>query len=208
MVEESGEYKSKIRSLLAAGRLAKVKRYQNLLLKIKSGESLTAAEIKDLERLEREIESDIDKPDKIKTIRAAAEYCGVSKSVIGRQVKAGKLRRKSDRTFYKSELDQLKKSAQVKKPESSLQIQKEEAELRWRQARALREELLVKQLKKDLIAKEKMIERMVRLSQVFISALSVYEDRLPPLLEGKNKVTMRKIIHEENKILRKNLIAR
>ena len=82
-----------------------------------------------------------------------------------------------------------------------------EVKRRYWQSKAAIEQIKAKQIRGTLITKSKMINDMAEMARALINALTIYEDRLPPQLEGKTKIEMREIIHEENKILRKNLSA-
>lgn len=74
---------------------------------------------------------------------------------------------------------------------------KDAADLRWRLARAQREEVLTKQLLGELISREEVAKGWADRVGVVVSGLNALIDRLPPILEGKNKAEMRELIKAE-----------
>lgn len=76
--------------------------------------------------------------------------------------------------------------------------------VRYERARADKMEIQVSQLRGDLLPRSDVAEGWAwRLHEVF-NGLNAYRDRLPPILEGKNKIEMRKIIDNENWNLKDN----
>lgn len=150
-----------VEKMLAAGQLAKLKLYQNLLRKIKDGESLKASELKTLHALEKEMECQNgieDGPDVIQSYEEAAAYCGLSKRTISYHLKRGNLTQNPDGSFAREELNRfLQKYGRKNKSTGDAAAHRmkiEKADLRYRIARARREELLVAQLEGKLISIE------------------------------------------------------
>lgn len=191
----------KIDDLLTAGQLAKVKLYQAYLIRIKDGEKLSASDMKSFQLLEKEIEGQIDEgknaTEKIETSGKAAEYLGVSKRMISYHLTKGNLKQNVDGTFDVEELERFR-ARYTKKKKVSIDDKKAKADLRWRLARAEREEIITAQLKGELIPLKDAIEKETDLMMSLAHNLTIYEDRLPPQLEGKTKQEMRIIIHKEN----------
>ena len=73
---------------------------------------------------------------------------------------------------------------------------------RYEKARADKMEIQVKVLKGDLKPKDEIHRQWADRMAVVISGLTMYEGRLPPLLEGKTQGEMRQIIKKENNRLR------
>jgi len=72
----------------------------------------------------------------------------------------------------------------------------------WR-AKGELEELKVKERKKELISREEVARAWAERIAVVVSGLNIFCDRLPPLLEGKDRAEMREIIKEEVMELRR-----
>jgi len=73
---------------------------------------------------------------------------------------------------------------------------------RYEKARADKMEIQVSMLKGDVMPKEEIHQGWAARMAVIINGLTIYQDRLPPLLEGKTKGEMRDIIKTENNRLR------
>ena len=73
---------------------------------------------------------------------------------------------------------------------------------RWEKARAERLELQVAMLRGDVKPKDEIHQQWAARIAIVINGLTIYQDRLPPLLEGKTKAQMRAIIRKENNRLR------
>ena len=77
-----------------------------------------------------------------------------------------------------------------------------EEKLRYAKAQADKMEIQVKVLKGDLKPKDEIHRQWADRMAVVISGLTMYEGRLPPLLEGKTQGEMRVVIKKENHRLR------
>jgi len=71
------------------------------------------------------------------------------------------------------------------------------AKLEFWRARGELEELKVKEKKKELISREEVERAWAERVAVVVSGLNILCDRLPPLLEGKDKDETREIIKSE-----------
>ncbi|RKZ24927.1 hypothetical protein DRQ26_06740 [bacterium] len=71
------------------------------------------------------------------------------------------------------------------------------AKLDYWQAKGELEELKVKEKKKELISREEVARAWAERVAVVVSGLNLLCDRLPPLLEGKDKDETREIIKSE-----------
>ncbi|MBW2110637.1 MAG: hypothetical protein JRH00_04240 [Deltaproteobacteria bacterium] len=85
-------------------------------------------------------------------------------------------------------------------PTADPDIQKER--LRWEKGRADKIEIQVKQLRRSLISRDEIHREWAARISLVVSGLNIYQDRLPPLLEGKTRNQMRAIIRKENERLR------
>ncbi|MBC8460049.1 MAG: hypothetical protein H8D67_18835 [Deltaproteobacteria bacterium] len=77
-----------------------------------------------------------------------------------------------------------------------------EDRLRYEKARADKMELEVAKLKGDVMPKAEIEKAWAARMAIIVNGLTIYQDRLPPLLEGKTKGEMRDIIKKENNRLR------
>jgi hypothetical protein len=208
--EESSEesmqiHPQNIEKMLAAGQLARVKLYQSLLVRIKNGEPLKPAELRALNALEKDLECQSgtnDPPKVLKGYEEAAEYCGFSKRTLSHHVGRGNLKQNPDGSFEIEELDRFlsvkgRKRKRSAKGLLTIAEQKDLADLRWRLAKAKREELLVEQLNENLVPRAEIASEWAARVVEITAGLTALTNRLPPLLEGKDRVEMREIIREE-----------
>ena len=86
----------------------------------------------------------------------------------------------------------------IDKTDPSLQAER----LRWEKGRADKIELQVAELKGLVKPIEQIAKDWAARMAVIVNGLTMYEDRLPPVLEGKSQGEMRKIIKQENRRLR------
>ena len=63
-------------------------------------------------------------------------------------------------------------------------------------------ELQVSQMRGELMDKVEISKEWEIRASIIVNGLTIYQDRLPPLLEGKSKQEMREIIKRENNRLR------
>jgi len=82
--------------------------------------------------------------------------------------------------------------------DASLAVEK----LRWQKAHSDREEFKRDVDRRQLVPREKIVKDLCRRWSLVAKGLEIYEDRLPPVLEGKGRDEMREIIHQENEQLR------
>jgi hypothetical protein len=205
-----------IESIRQAGQIAKLKVYKDFISRIGQGEKLSPTELKTFHQMEREIENisssengngEVEQGVLISSFAKAAEYCGVSARTISYHVKRGNIKQNTDGTFERSVLDgYLKRTGRRSGADGGLgtrtEQKKEKAELRFRVARARREEMLVDQLKGNLMSqKEVAVEWGKRVNNV-TSALENLADRLSPMLEGKRRSEINKILKIEIHLLR------
>jgi len=80
-------------------------------------------------------------------------------------------------------------------------------DIQFRKYRALHEKALFEKEKSLLLPVIEVERRETALAAIFVQALTLYENRLPPLLEGKSKTEMHEIIQKENDYLRKRIVS-
>ena len=83
------------------------------------------------------------------------------------------------------------------KESRSIAEEKDLADLRWRLAKARREELLVEQLNENLVPRGEIAKEWAARVGELTAGLTSLIDRLPPLLQGKDRAEIREIIFEE-----------
>jgi len=197
--------KAMMEKVLQAGQLAKVKIYQQLLTKISRGEDLKPSEIKNLHRLEKEIEiearGDIEKDGLIMSDEEASIYLGVSKRTVSWHKTRGNLTQNPDGTFDRKELDRFMEGrgndGGKKSTLKDLMEKKEAADLRWKIAKAEREEMLNAKLKGELFTKDEIMQGWCSRVSAVTAGLEAFADRMPPLLVGKKRNEMRDIFIDE-----------
>jgi hypothetical protein len=194
--------KNQYNDLLKTGKLAKVKIYQDFVTRIAQGESLKPSEIKIFHAIENEIEESINggPADKkiITSFKLAASYCGVSTRTISYHLKRGNIKQNDDGTFEKSILDKwLIKSGRKTKPGAagkSIDEKKESADLRIKEAKAAREEMLLEQVRGNLLSKDEVFELWAKRVNFVKMGLLNFQDRLPPMVEGKTRKQIARIL--------------
>jgi DNA-binding transcriptional ArsR family regulator len=181
-------------SLLQVGHQAKFKIYRDLLEKVRSGQPLTATELKTLHRLEKELEAVAGAGGKdaelIDNYEEAAAYCGFSKRTLSYHLKRGNLTQNTDGTFDRSELDRFLSSKGRKKSTGDDMAR---ADLRYRLARAKREELLVKEMEGRLISADKVEEQFTARAYEFARALMLLPRRISSQLAIKAKKPLQEV---------------
>jgi hypothetical protein len=193
---------SDIERILQAGQLAKVKLYQQLLVKIRDGKDLTATELRALSILEKDIEAQTgaseNPPAVVAGYQEAAEYCGFSKRTLSYHVRRGKLKQNADGTFERAELDRfLSESGRKTGEKKSLSQRKELVDLKIRQVRLLRDKLLYEALKDEYYPKKDVKAAWCKRVAEVVAGLSALRYTLPPLLVGKTRAEMEAIIDAE-----------
>jgi hypothetical protein len=191
--------------LLDTGKVAKVKLYQDFVTRIAQGKQLLPSEIKIFRALESEIEESVNAKKSeskiITSFKLAASYCGVSTRTISYHVKRGNITQNADGTFEKANLDSwLIKSGRKKKPGAegkSFDEKKEDADLRAKIAKAEKAEIELKKAKGELISKQEVFEFWKMRVIIVKMGLLAFKDRLPPMLEGKTRKQISRIIEAE-----------
>jgi hypothetical protein len=179
----------------------KLEVYVKLLKKRASGAKLNRKEQNLLKTLEQEQNKGINGNNlEIKTQEAAAKYLGVSQRVISHHVGRGNLRSETDGTFTKKELDRW--AVETGKRKDVGKIKKyAEAQAKWdmefRQARAEEKKLVVSQLRGKLISIDEIQAAWASRVDIVTSGLEAFANRLPPLLVGKTRRQIAKILQEE-----------
>ena len=175
--------------------------YVKLVKKRASGEKLKRNEQKLLKELEKDInnEQNNEKPG-IRTQQAAAKYLGISQKQISNHVTRGNLKREPDGTFTKKELDRW--AVGVGKRQDVGKVKKyAEQQARWdmefRQARAEEKKLVVEQLRGRLASRKEIAAEWASRVDAVTSGLEAMINRLPPLLVGKTRRQITKILQEE-----------
>jgi hypothetical protein len=179
----------------------KLEVYVKLLKKRASGAKLNRKEQSLLKTLEQEQNNDTNGNKlEIKTQEAAAKYLGVSQRVISHHVGRGNIRSETDGTFTKKELDRW--AVEHGKRKDVGKIKKyAEAQAKWdmefRKARAEERKLVVAQLRAKLISIKEIESAWANRVDVVTSGLEAFANRLPPLLVGKSRRQISKILQEE-----------
>jgi len=203
--EPTDPTKAMMEKVLQAGQLAKVKVYQQLLTKISRGEDLKPSEIKNLHRLEKEIEiearGEASTEGLIMSDEEAGVYLGVSKRTVSWHKTRGNLKQNPDGTFDRKELDRFMEDRGNDGGKTStlkdLMEKKEAADLRWKLAKAEREEMLNEKLKGELFTKDEIMQGWCSRVSAVTAGLEAFADRMPPLLIGKKRNEMRDIFNDE-----------
>jgi len=201
-----------LEKLLSFGKSATAKTYQSLLQKIAAGKVLTAAELKAKKSLEAELEAQQAKTEtgksakKKKAIVTTATLCGIF-GIFPSQISIWK----RDEDAGIAEIDRNRWDANAflewwlenkYNPIDPNDPDAREYHNRWEKARAEKIELQVAMLKGEVMPKDEIHREWAARMAIIINGLTVYQDRLPPLLEGKTKGEMRAIIKGENHRLR------
>jgi hypothetical protein len=202
---------SKIKQITDDFETTRLEVYVKLLKKRASGEKLNRKEqglLKNLEEMQNTIENG--KNDKITTQMAAAKYLGISQKQISNHVSRGNLKCEPDGSFSKKELDRFaierggrKDVGKIKK--YAEQQQKWDAE--FRRARAEEKQLVVSQLRGKLISIKEIETAWAGRVETVTSGLEILINRLPPLLVGKSRREIAKILKDEFGNLRKAYAA-
>jgi hypothetical protein len=199
--------KTKIEEIKDDFETTKLEVYVKLLKKRASGEKLNRKETKLLKTLEESQNPDQNgKNDKITTQMGAAKYLGISQKQISNHVSRGNLKREPDGTFTQKELDRFAIERGGRKDVGKIrkyaeQQQKWDAE--FRQARAEEKKLVVEQLRGKLASRKEIAAEWAGRVDAVTSGLEALVNRLPPLLVGKTRRQITKILQEEIQDLRK-----
>jgi len=205
--------KTDIEKLLNFGESATAKAYQTILKKVANGESLSPAELKVKKSLEAELEAQKAKAETkqkaekkkhaiVKTTTLCSIF-GIFQSQLSIWKKEGADvaevgRNQWDATvFLEWWLDNKYDPIDPNDPDIK------EYRGRYEKARAEKMEIQVAILKGEMKSKEEIHQEWAARISLVVSGLNIYQDRLPPLLEGKTRNQMRAIIRKENERLRK-----
>ncbi len=190
--------------LMKAGKLARVRAYQNLLEMIRAGKPLKPSEMKLMERLERElspspVDGDAEKPpERIDGMQAAALYVGSSRRMLSYHIKKGHLRQLPDGAFERSELDRfLEKYGRKTEEPGSLGEQKAAADLRFRLAKAASAEVALARETGALISRDEVQSEWSSRNVELKTALLAWSNKLPPLLFGLDRREMSAVLRDE-----------
>ncbi|MFP4088009.1 MAG: hypothetical protein ACLFUL_14595 [Desulfobacteraceae bacterium] len=185
--------------ILAAAKLAKVKQFRNLLEKIKAG-TINAAEMKIFQELENQLsQEEVENPNQSTpaklTSKEVQAYLGISRRMVSYHTTKGNLKRNSDGTFNKAELDRwaqrYNRKSKRQAPDSdggTVGEQKDLADLRYKKARAEREELVTAQLKGSLYNRDEVEAALAELVLTTKRAFLLLPHQAPTLLAGKDPV--------------------
>ena len=199
--------KSKIEEIKDDFETTKLEVYVKLLKKRASGEKLNRKEQKLLKTLEESQNAgENGKTDKITTQTAAAKYLGISQKQISNHVSRGNLKREPDGTFTKKELDRFAIERGGRKDVGKIRKyaeQQQKWDAAFRRARAEEKELVVKQLRGKLISIAEIETAWAARVETVTAGLEALINRLPPLLVGKPRRQIAKILKEEIHSLRK-----
>lgn len=208
MAKDQEKIKEITEKALEMGALAKLQVYQSLILRLKTeGAVLKPNEVRLMNELEKLIERPGDEDGRLYGMKAAAEYCGISKRMIAYHLGRGKFAQNADGSFSKAALDKwLALKGRKPKPSSpdileALRDQKEAADLRYRLARAYREELLIEQMKGTVVPREEVLTEWTARVLELKSGLMNWKDRLAGVLAGKDAAEIRLILEAETWLL-------
>jgi hypothetical protein len=184
--------------------LADYKIYQNYIQRTAAGEILKPADVKIFHALRDKFEKQTGKKTSseespvVNSFKLAASYCGVSTRTISYHLKRGNIKQNDDGTFEKSILDKwLIKSGRKTKPGAagkSIDEKKESADLRIKEAKAAREEMLLEQVRGNLLSKDEVFELWAKRVNFVKMGLLNFQDRLPPMVEGKTRKQIARIL--------------
>ena len=202
-----------VTKLLNIGKSATAKAYQTILQKIAAGEKLSMGELKTKKALEKDLEAmqakeEIKKDGKEKqhAVVSTKTLCGIfglfpSQTSLWKRDEGADVaavgHNKWDATLFLEWW--LENKYNILDPNDP---DVREYHRRWEKARAEKIELQVAMLKGEVMPKEQIHQDWAARMAIIVNGLTVYQDRLPPLLEGKTKAQMRDIIKTENNRLR------
>jgi hypothetical protein len=184
----------------------KLEVYVKLLKKRGSGEKLNRKESKLLKELEKDLNDEQSGANAgIRTQQAAAKYLGISQKQISNHVTRGNLKREADGTFTKKELDRWAIEKGGRKNVGKIKKYAEQQakwDMEFRQARAEEKKLVVEQLRSRLASRKEIAAEWASRVDAVTSGLEALVNRLPPLLVGKTRRQITKILQEEIHSLR------
>jgi len=190
--------------LMRAGKVARVRAYQNLIEMIRAGKPLRPSEMKLMEQLEQELSpSPVDgegekPPERIDGMQAAALYVGSSRRMLSYHIKKGHLKQNPDGTFDRSELDRfLEKYGRKTEEPGSLGEQKAAADLRFRLAKAASAEMNLAREQGALISRDEVQSEWSSRNVELKTALLAWSNKLPPLLFGLDRREMSSVLRDE-----------
>ncbi|OPY90599.1 MAG: hypothetical protein A4E73_02443 [Syntrophaceae bacterium PtaU1.Bin231] len=191
-----------LEKLLSISQVAKLKQFQSLLSKVRDGEALRPAEIKLLQTLERQFETQIAEQKAGAGRLSATEAMkrgGWSKRQYYIRIKKGKLIPASDGTVAVADVDRLVEAegrVPVNGAESG-QESREKVEIELRKMRVERERMLVAQMAGTLISREEVYREWAARVREVRGGLLNFAQRLAPVLEYKGRAEIARIISEE-----------
>ena len=190
--------------LMKAGKVARVRAYQNLLEMIRAGKPLRPSEMRLMEQLEQELSpSPVDgegekPPERIDGMQAAALYVGSSRRMLSYHIKKGHLRQLPDGAFERSDLDRfLEKYGRKQEEPGSLGEQKAAADLRFRLAKAASAEMNLAREQGALISRDEVQSEWSSRNIELKTALLAWSNKLPPLLFGLDRRQMSSVLRDE-----------
>lgn len=191
-----------LEQLLSVSQVAKLKQFQSLLGKVRDGENLKPAEIRLLQTLERQFETQIaeQKAGRGKlTPTEAMKRGGWTKRQYYIRVKKGRLKPASDSTVTAEAVDALV-MAEGRAPrtgEADAGESREQVDIELRKLRIERERMLVSQMAGTLISRDEVYrEWAARVGEVKGGLLN-FSQRLSPVLEFKSRTEIAQILEEE-----------
>jgi hypothetical protein len=192
---------NKIEQIKEDFQTTKLEVYVKLLKKRASGAKLTRKDQTLLKNLEQEQNKTANGNNlEVNTQEAAAKYLGVSQRVISHHVGRGNLRSEPDGTFTKKELDRWAVEHGKRKDVGKIKKYAEQQakwDMEFRQARAEEKKLVVSQLRGKLISIKEIEAAWASRVDIVTSGLEAFANRLPPLLVGKTRRQIAKILQDE-----------
>lgn len=212
MVTDNLDIDESMGRIATAGKLARLKIYQEYITRISNNEKLKLAEKKHFDDLDKEFGevSGEGKAQDSFTLDEVAEKMGLSTQSIKWHTTRGNLKKSKDGSYSIVAIGAFEKKYKRKKggtaKGSLISDQQERADLRYRVARARWHELNVKQLQGELISKEEMFNEWAKRLNTLHSGIRLWTNRLSPRLEGKTKDEIMRIFDDEIYLLFKTFV--
>ncbi|MBU0977842.1 MAG: terminase small subunit [Nanoarchaeota archaeon] len=192
-----------LEQILELGKKAKLKVYHDFLQKIKKGEGLKPGELTVFNLLESEIREEEESRkaninfDLILSTSEIGAFFGVSRIAVHKWHKSGCPKIKYGKFDLKAVFDWWWLNIASYHTSEILDGSLEDARREYWQAKAEGMRLEVDKIKETLVSWNKIETEWCSRVAVVTSGLSAFADRLPPLLEGKARAEVQKIIKDE-----------
>jgi hypothetical protein len=191
-----------LEKLLSISQVAKLKQFQSLLSKVRDGDALKPSEIKLLQTLEKQFETQIAEQKAGNgrlTPAEAMKRGGWSKRQYYLRIKKGKLTPAEDGTVSVASVDGLMgcEGRVPAGPDEEAPESREKVEIELRKMRVERERMLVSQMAGTLISREEVYREWAARVREVRGGLLNFAQRLAPVLEFKNRTEIARVLEEE-----------